>query len=128
MNRNPYDTYKQQSVMTMTNGELLLALYDGLLKQISLTSQAFSSKNYANVNTHLQKAQLILTHLGNTLDHKYEISNNLTSLYDYFTSVLIQVNVKKDPSGLQDVYQMISELRDTFKKAEMQTRTQNSAV
>lgn len=128
MNRNPYDTYKQQSVMTMTNGQLLLALYDGFLKQISLTSQAFTSKNCSDINTHLQKAQLILTHLRSTLDFKYEISGNLSALYDYFNTVLIQVNIKKDPTGLEEVYQMISELRDTFEKAEKQTRIQSAAV
>ena len=32
MKNNPYQSYKQQSVMTMTQGDMLTLLYDGVLK------------------------------------------------------------------------------------------------
>ena len=34
MLQNRYQAYKQQSMLTMTQGEMLTAVYDGLLKAI----------------------------------------------------------------------------------------------
>ena len=33
---NPYQKYQQQSVMTMTPGEMLTRLYDELIKQLNV--------------------------------------------------------------------------------------------
>ena len=35
MQKNPYQAYKQQSVMTMTQGEMLNKLYEEAAKQLS---------------------------------------------------------------------------------------------
>lgn len=120
---NPYLAYKQQSVMTMTKGELLLALYDGILKEIEFSKQAFSSKDLAEINRRLQKVQLMIGHLKTTLDFQYEVSNDLDRLYGYLLNVVLQANLKKDPQGLDEVSEMITELRDTFAKADRKTRT-----
>jgi len=122
MVNNLYKTYKQQSVMTMTSGDLLIALYDGLLKELSQAQNSFKHNNYTEINSSLKKAQLMLGHLKNTLNFDYEISNNLAALYDYFIEVIKKANLKKDPAGLEDVTQMIAELRDAFYQANKKTR------
>jgi flagellar protein FliS len=122
MVNNLYKTYKQQSVMTMTSGDLLIALYDGLLKELGHARNSFKHNNYADINRYLKKVQLMLGHLKSTLDFEYEISNNLNALYDYFLDVVKKANLKKDPTGLDEVTQMIAELRDTFFQAYKKTR------
>ena len=76
------------------------------------------------INKHLLKAQEILGYLKSTLNSQYEIAQNLESLYDYFIQQLRQANVKKSPEGLQDVAQMIQELRDAFVQADKNVRSQ----
>ena len=120
---NPYQAYQQQAVMTMTPGDMLTALYDGLLKQLNLAQAGFASRDYAAVNRSLQKAQLILPHLQGSLNFQYEISNSLNALYEYFDHVTVQANVKKEPGGLDEVIQMIGDLRETYIQAAKQTRT-----
>lgn len=125
---NPYQAYKQQSVMTMTPGDMLTAVYDGLLKELNFVQAAFAAKDYSEINRRCQKAQRLLQHLQSSLDFKYEISNNLNNLYHYFIRVMIQINVKKDPAGLEDIIQMISDLRETYVQADKKARSGESSV
>ena len=41
---NPYQKYQQQSIMTMTPGELLLKLYDETVKQLRYGEDALQQK------------------------------------------------------------------------------------
>ena len=53
---NPYQKYQQQSVMTMTPGEMLTRLFDELIKQLSAFKEFNSQKDYAQANDALQRA------------------------------------------------------------------------
>lgn len=121
---NRYQAYKQQSLLTMTQGEMLTAVYDGLLKSIYSAQKAFEEKNIPMINKHLLKAQEILGYLKSTLNADYEVSKNLEALYDYFIGELRQANVKKNPDGLNDIAEMVQELRAAFVQADKNTRTQ----
>ena len=122
MTASPYQTYKQQSVMTMTSGQILLLVYNELIKQLSMALVAFEKNDIPEINRSLQKSQHILHELQNTLNFDYSISNNINALYDYFNSVIFNANVKKDASELPTVIEMVTELKDTFTEAEKRSR------
>jgi len=122
MMTNPYDTYKQQSVKTMTSGQMLVLVYNELIKQLGLAQQAFDKNDIPEINRSLQKSQLIIHELKGTLNFDYSISNNLNDLYDYFYSVILNANIKKDSSELQRIIEMASELKETFTEAERLAR------
>ncbi len=122
MRNNPYQAYKQQSIMTMTPADMLTALYDGLIKEFSLAVKGIEEKDFSAVNTHSQKSQKILRHLQNTLDMSIPISAELNSLYDYFLHVSIQSNVKKEIGDLPVVITMINDLRNTYIQADKKLR------
>lgn len=109
--------------MTMTTGDMLTALYDGILKQIAIAKAAFERNDIIEINTSLQKVQKILHHLQDSLDLQYEIAKNLDALYDYFIFLATQANVKKDPAGLDELSTMISELRQTYIEADKKNRS-----
>ena len=115
---NPYETYKQQSVMTMTSGQILLLVYNELIKQLSLARKAFEKNDIPEINRALLKSQAIVRELKNTLNFDYSISTELGSLYDYFNSVLLNANIRKDSSELPGLIAMATELKDTFAEAE----------
>lgn len=124
MKRNPYESYKEQSISTMTSGEMLTAVYDGLLKQIALAKKGIESKDYAEINAKLQKSQDFLAYLRSTLDFNYEISDNLNSLYEYSSRLLLDTNIKKDScANLDEVSKIITELRNTYVQADKITRS-----
>lgn len=119
---NPYQKYQQQSVMTMTQGEMLTKLYDEVIKQLNAVKLFNQEKDYTSANAASQKAQRILRHLDVTLDSQYEISNNLSALYNYFIRRLIDANIKKDNAPIDEVLPMIVELKETFIQADHSAR------
>ena len=120
---NPYQQYQRQSVMTMTQGEMLTKLYDEVIKQMSGAKICLTEKDLSGVNNALQKAQRILFYLKSTLDFKYEISGNLDALYDFFIERTVQANLKKDAAMLDEIIPMIEDLRDTFVQADRNARS-----
>lgn len=120
MPRNPYEAYKQQSVMTMTQGEMLLKLYDEVITLLNSASIQIGEKNIVKTNQALLKAQKIINYLKATLDFQYEISEKLAALYDFFVRQIVSANVKKDAAPIREILPMIVDLRDTFAQAAKQ--------
>ena len=122
---NPYQKYQQQSIMTMTPGELLLKLYDEAIKQLRYGELALQQNQYDRANTSLQKAQRIISHLNKTLVMEYEIAQNLEALYDFFSYKITQANVHKDATHITEILPMVIDLRDAFAQAEKQVAAGN---
>ena len=116
---NPYQKYQQQSVMTMTPGEMLLKLYDEVITQLTAVKQFNEEKDYQGANAALKKSQRIIS----TLDPQYEISGSLSALYDYFIRRLVDANMHKENGPIDEVLPMIEELRDTFAQADKNSRS-----
>jgi flagellar protein FliS len=121
---NPYQQYKQQSIYTMTPQEMLLLLYDELVKRMHLAIKAIESSDFETANKHLLRAQDIVRYLSVTLKDGYEISENLDKLYDYFLAQLVAANMKKDAQLVAEVLTLVEELRDAWRQAEKLSRAQ----
>ncbi len=126
MAENPYKKYREQSINTMTQGELLGLLYDTCVKRLNEGVYFIEEKNYSKANESLQKAERILRYLDGTLDRQYEISENLTLLYDYFLRRIMTGNIHKDVEPINEVIPMIEDLGKTFKEAEKIARQQRN--
>ena len=124
MARANYQTYKEQSVMTMTQVEMLTMLYDGILKEVYAAKNALHATplDIAEINRRLQKVGRILNHLKTFLDMNNDIAKNLFSLYDYASWIINQANMKKDPSKLDEVSHIISELKESYIQADRKVR------
>ena len=114
---NPYAKYKENSVNTATKEELTLMLYDGCIKFMNLAKIGIEEKNIEKANDNLLKAQAIITELDITLNMDIEISKNMHSLYDFSLSRLVDANLKKDASLIDDAKSVIVDLRDAWKEA-----------
>lgn len=119
---NPYQKYKEESVLSMTPGEMVVRLYDEVIKQLNVAVIAIGQKDYQKVNTSLQKSQRIVTYLKETLNYDYEISKNLSSLYDFYLDRIIKGNIKKDEKPIMEIIPLISEMRDAFAQGEKLAR------
>ena len=111
---NPYEQYKQQSVMTATPAELTLMLYNGCIKFIKQAKLAIDKKDIEKAGNTILRAQDIIQELMATLNTDYDISNNLYALYDYMYQRLIDANISKDKAPLDETLELITELRDTW--------------
>lgn len=114
---NPYNQYKENSVLTASPQELTLMLYNGALKFINQGKISIERKNIEGANEAIKRAQDIITELNFTLDMSYEISKSLRPLYFYINERLLEANIQKDVAYLDEAYNMVAELRDTWKEA-----------
>jgi flagellar protein FliS len=116
--------YKEQSVNTMTQGELLVLLYDELVKRLTQASLALEKKNYEMFESSVQRGIDIIRYLDDTLDRSYDLSGNLTRLYEYMTYELGRVKIGRRSAPLDHVKGMAVELRDAFRTAQKNRRGQ----
>jgi len=114
---NAYNQYKENSINTASPEELTLMLYNGLIKFIMRGIDSIEKKDIEAANHNIIRAQDIVLEFINTLDMRYEVSGYLNSIYDYLYRRLIDANVKKDKSILEEVLEFAKTLRDTWEEA-----------
>ena len=74
---NPYQQYKENSILTASPEELVLMLYNGILRFTEEAKIAIGNKNFERANNSIIRAQDIVSELSATLDMEYDISKNL---------------------------------------------------
>ncbi len=121
MEMRGYQSYQKQTINTMTQGELLLMLYDELVKRLVRCDLALEKSDWAELNASANRAMAILNYLDDTLDHQYPISRDLHRLYDFFLYELNQVKIGRNRKELSKIRPMIGELRDAFRTADKNT-------
>jgi flagellar protein FliS len=118
MNENGYQQYKQQSVMTMTQGELLILLYDEFIKRLKRSDLALDEKNYVLFDQSVQRCLDIVKYLRDTLNFQYEISRQLATMYEFFSFELYRLKAGRNKKVVQELEPLVKELRDAFAEAE----------
>lgn len=120
---NPYASYKTQSIATMTQGEMINALFEGLQKNLNFAMAHMGHQDYAKTHTCLMKSQDILQYFISTLNPAMPISQNLLAMYEFFINQIVDANVKKEKKFLEDILPMIDELKETFVQADRLSRS-----
>ena len=118
MDMRGYQQYKEQSVNTMTPGELLNLLLDELIKRITRAELSLEKGDYPLFETSIDRCTDIVRYLDDTLDRQYPISNELHRLYDYFCYEFSRIKLGRNMEELRRVKPMLLDLRDSFRSAE----------
>ena len=120
---NVYAQYKEQSLQTLTKGEVVVKLFEEASKQVSMAIFAISGTNMIKSYSNINKAQRIIAALRASLDDKYPISKELDALYLFIYEKLGEANQSKDVALLKDLLSMIDDFKVTFKQADRINRT-----
>ena len=123
MNNYGYQQYKQQSINTMTQGELLIILYDEAIKRLSRAEIGLINKDFNLFDTSIDRVIEIIRYLNNTLNQNFSISIEIERLYDFFLYQLSRIKASRNSELINEIKPMITELRDTFKEADRISRT-----
>jgi flagellar protein FliS len=111
------ETYRLQQIMTAPPEQLTLMLYKGAIRFINESAAAIRNKQIEKAHNANIRVQNILRELMATLDMQYDIAKQLMALYDYMEYRLQSANMKKDVEQLEEVRDLIIELRDTWAEA-----------
>jgi len=132
MKTDPLRAYRQTRVKTASQGQLIVMLYNEGLKQLKAAEHEFQSSQpkLELVHNAIVKAQDIITELMVSLDFEKggDIAQNLFHLYMYFNQKLVDVNLSKDASNLNEVYSLMESLRDAWAEIENTVPSQDRQV
>ena len=123
-----YQGYKEQGINEMSQGELLLLLYDELVKRLVRAELTLGKADYVLFEASVDRCLEIIRYLDDTLDMQYPISRNLNRLYDYFSFELNRVKAGRNKTELERVKTMVMELRDTFREANKNSEQELAAA
>ncbi len=117
MYQNGYEQYKMQSINTMTHGEMLLLLFDELLKRLTRAQIALEEEEYDLFDKSVQRSTEIVRYLSKTLNMDYQISYELRRMYEFFLYELSRLQAGRNSTVIQELKPLVTELRDAFKEA-----------
>lgn len=117
MYQNGYEQYKTQSVNTMTHGEMLLLLYDELIKRLTRAQLALEEEKFDLFDGSVQRSKDIVHYLDKTLNMEYEISYELRRMYEFFLYELSRLQAGRNKAVIQELKPLVMELRDAFREA-----------
>ncbi|MFN3697220.1 MAG: flagellar export chaperone FliS [Pseudobdellovibrio sp.] len=119
MAANPYQKYKQTSILSAPREQILLMLYEGAIKFTKLAIQAAEQKKIAERGSNIMRAYDIILELQVSLDHKVggEIAAQLDQLYTYILDQYTKANISGEIDPLRNSLKVIENLFDGWKVA-----------
>ena len=78
------------------------------------------NNDMANFFKCTRKAKDVFSYLSSILNHDYEISANLDSLYDFFRSELVRAENEKSFEPLEPLIPMVEDLKSAWIEADKQ--------
>ncbi len=115
---NPYQKYKNASVLSASKEQILLMLYEAAIKFTKLALQAIENKNIAERGKNILRAYDIVAELQISLDHKVggDLPRQLDQLYTYMLDQYTKANSQGDTEALRSCVKILENLYDGWKQ------------
>jgi flagellar protein FliS len=116
---NPYNKYKQTSILSASREQILLMLYEAAIKFTKLAIQAIEEKRIADKGNNILRALDIVIELQATLDHKVggELAKQLEQLYVFMIEQYTKANLKGEIEPLRANLKVLENLYEGWKGA-----------
>ncbi len=124
------NAYLTTQVTTTSQGQLLVMLYDAGIKFLKQAKEYMIAKDYAKKGILISRAMDIITELASSLnkDKGGQIAENLQSLYTFCNIRLAKANMKMDTKMLDDVINILSNIRDAYSQILPQVEGEGSTT
>ena len=118
MTTNPYQQYQRTQAETASPGELIVMMYNGAIRFLTVAKQRMESEDVPGANTYLLRAQDVMLELMVSVDVSVgEVARNLYDLYEFMHGHLVKANVKKDVGMIDEVTGLLRELLTAWEQA-----------
>ncbi len=116
---NAVQRYKQVQQNTLTPGELLLALYDGLFRFLNGARLCLENNQKPRGRELICKAHAVVSELYLALDYKVnpDLCANLASVYDFAMTRLTEANRDANAAYIEEVIRVLTPLREAWAQA-----------
>lgn len=108
--------YLKTQVQTASKEQLVLMLFDGAIRFCENGKQAIENGEIEPMHVNLVRAQNIIMELNYTLDRKNggEIAENLARLYGYSLLSLVEANLRRKASKVDEVLDILRPIRESW--------------
>jgi flagellar protein FliS len=116
------EAYAETKVATTTNQkDLIVMAYDGILRFLNRAKAEMAAKEIEATHNSLVKARALVEELASTLDMDKggKFAQNLWNLYLYFFQKITEANLRKDPTIIDEILPIITDLRDGWAGVEI---------
>ena len=126
MTPNPYQRYLAATTETATPLDLVLMLYQGVLRFTGQAIQAVERHDVGEAHKSLVRAQDVIAELATSLNPEAggTTAGSLLALYDYSYRQLVDANVRKDPAPAEEVARLFRELLPAWQEIADKQRQQ----
>ena len=120
--------YAQTHVQSRSPLELVVMLYDGLLRFVSDARTAITAGDLAGKRSAVSRALAIVSELQSTLNLERggEVAASLDGLYTYINGRLLDASMQGDQAALEECEKLARTLRDAW--AEIAARDVGTAA
>ncbi len=115
--KNTLDQYRQTGALAEVSvaspWRVIQMLLENALDRVAMARGAMKQGNISKKGEHISKAMTIIEGLRAVLDHEKggELAGRLDDLYEYISRQLLQANVNDDPILLDEVSDLIREIK-----------------
>ncbi len=115
---NPYQKYKNTSVLSASREQILLMLYEAAIKFTKLAIQSTEQKNVAERGKNIMRAYDIVSELQVSLDHNVggDLPKQLDQLYTFMLDQYTKGNIHGDVEALKSCVKILENLYDGWKQ------------
>jgi flagellar secretion chaperone FliS len=108
--------YQKSAVLTATQEQLIVMLYDGLHRFLFQAARALQDGNVELFHAKLRRADAIINHLTASLDFERggTLSERLHSIYLFCARHLNEARVRRDHEAVEKVDELLGQLRDAW--------------
>lgn len=119
---NGYNHYKEKSIYSMSGPELLLLLFDEMVKRLTRAEYSLKEKDYKDFEDCLTRTTRIVRYLMEILDMEQPISRDLRRIYDFLIFDLSRVKAGRERrlDEIGRIRHIVSELKEGFEGASRQ--------
>lgn len=124
-----YQKYKEQSVLSMSNIELLLLLYDEAISRLAKAEIAVEDGDWEVFEDCLRRTNRIIRYLSDILDMSQQpLANDLWRIYSYLVYDIGRVSAgrKRRKDEIGRISHILSELREAFYEASLKVSDSHS--
>lgn len=115
------EKYQEQAIGTLSQGELIVRLYDEMIKNLKYASTLFPT-NADAAQKCSKKCRNILNYLIVILNGKYDLSTRLGKIYSHMIGQIILTEATGDTSHIDAIVPQLEDLRSAWAEAEKQLR------
>jgi flagellar protein FliS len=115
-----YQQYQRTQTQTASPGELIVLMYGGAIKFLTVSQQKIEAGDTEGAHRSLVRAQEIVLELMVSVDVSVgPVARNLFDLYEFMHRHLVEANVKKDAAMVGEVTTLLRELLQAWEQAIM---------